>query len=153
MRIARWRQNRRVKRKSRAAKPFTRLANACLGTTSTQRAGISHTRECRLRPKGSRDCQPHRRGAAPIAEDRIVGQRYVSHRGGRLQAQALPFRWQLVGTSGLADVKPATWTAANLPLGVRDDWPATLPAAGHFSAFRRTSQRLNPADTKPFAPL
>jgi hypothetical protein len=71
----------------------------------------------------------------------------------RLQAQALPFRWQLVGTSGLADVKPATWTAVNLALGVRDDWPATLPAAGHFSAFWRTSQRLNPADTKPFAPL
>jgi hypothetical protein len=53
----------------------------------------------------------------------------------------------------LADVKPATWTAANLPLGVRDDWPATLPVAGLFSPIWRTSQCLNPADTKPVAPL
>jgi hypothetical protein len=53
----------------------------------------------------------------------------------------------------LADVKPATWTAANLPLGVRDVWPATLPVAGLFSPIWRTSQRLNPADTKPVAPL
>jgi hypothetical protein len=53
----------------------------------------------------------------------------------------------------LADVKPATWTAANLPLGVRVDWPATLPVAGLFSPIWRTSQCLNPADTKPVAPL